>query len=604
MTRVLLVTAALVAAVLLFVLATLPPAPRSVGVAGVDPRLAQRTVPGAYHIHTTRSDGAEDKAAVAAAARRAGLAFAIFTDHGDGTRAPDPPEYIDDVLCIDGVEISTNGGHYVALDMPASPYPLGGDAAAVVEDVARLGGFGIAAHPDSPKAELAWTDWRAPIDGLEWLNADSEWRDESTTRLIRAVIDYAVRPAPALAALLDRPAATLDRWEELSRRRRVVALAGLDAHGSVKRRLEGGSYVGGGPSYEASFRTLANRVLLERPLSGNATADARAILDAIRQGRVYAAIDALARPAPIDPTASASSWILPAGATVVEHGAAGGVIWREVQLTQAPGAPPVPWIVTNPIRAPQAVPPQMSTVPSGGVPVTPDWRIEKDAVSAGSLAVSPGGRISVEYALRPDARASQFVALAGDLSGGTPAAQVVFEGRAATPMRVSVQLRFPGTERRWGKSVYLDPDSRTVVVPVGEMRAAEGDGASMPDSSTARSLLFVVDLTNAAPGSRGSFSISNVRLAPRQLSRRNVIERRDQVAREQAVAERLAQRALGYLPRHRPLPGAGRLPRGGGDERSQPAAHVHHTLLYQAPVGVLNRVGVYLQIARQPAHRR
>ena len=80
------------------------------------------------------------------------------------------------MLCLDGVEISTNGGHYIALDMPAAPYPLGGEARDVVEDVRRLGGFGIAAHPDSPKPELRWRDWAAPIDGIEILNPDTGWR--------------------------------------------------------------------------------------------------------------------------------------------------------------------------------------------------------------------------------------------------------------------------------------------------------------------------------------------------------------------------------------------------------------------------------------------
>ena len=43
--------------------------------------------------------------------------------------------YLHGVLCIDGVEISTDDGHYVALGLGPTPYPLGGAAAAVVEDV-------------------------------------------------------------------------------------------------------------------------------------------------------------------------------------------------------------------------------------------------------------------------------------------------------------------------------------------------------------------------------------------------------------------------------------------------------------------------------------
>ncbi|HET7219711.1 MAG TPA: hypothetical protein VFJ02_16760, partial [Vicinamibacterales bacterium] len=141
-------TAALVAAVFLllviYVAATLPPRPRAT-TGAVSDELRRRTVPGAFHVHSTRSDGTAGVDAIAAAAARAGLGFVIVTDHGDGTRAPDPPAYRHGVLVIDAVEVSTRGGHYVAVGMPAAPYPLGGDASAVVEDVRRLGGFGVAA---------------------------------------------------------------------------------------------------------------------------------------------------------------------------------------------------------------------------------------------------------------------------------------------------------------------------------------------------------------------------------------------------------------------------------------------------------------------------
>lgn len=512
MRRGLLLTAAALAAVILFLFATLPPAPVALDSSYADAGLVRRTAAGAYHIHSTRSDGAQDKAAIAAAAAGAGLRFAIFTDHGDGTRPPDPPAYISGVLCIDGVEISTNGGHYVALDMPAAPYPLGGEAAAVVEDVARLGGLGIAAHPHSGKPELAWTDWRAPIDGIEWLNVDSEWRDESGARLTRALIDYVVRPAPAIASVLDRPDATLEQWERLSRERRVVALAALDAHGGVRTRLEGGSRVGAGPSYDASFRTVSNRVVLERPLSGDAVADARAILDGIRQGRVYTAIDALATGAYADPRAAVPAW--PPDARAAQMGPEGRRGWFEVHRAGAPGEPPIPWILTNPVDAPEPTPAPKAAPIGGGVPVNPEWRIEKDAASAGTVATTSEGRVEVDYHLHEGARGSQFVALAGDLADRVAARHIVFEGQAAGPMRVSVQLRFPGGEERWLKSVYLDDHPRTIAVPIEDMVPAERMAGAMPDPGTARSLLFVVDLTNARPGSKGGFTVGSVRLAP------------------------------------------------------------------------------------------
>ena len=296
-------TAAIAAAVVFFLLVTLPPKPARTNVAA-NPELMWRTVSGAYHIHSTRSDGAADKDTIAAAASRAGLAFIILTDHGDGMRTPDPPAYLHGVLCLDAVEISTNGGHYVALDMQPAPYPLGGEPSAVVEDVKRLGGFGIVAHPDSPKPELAWKDWDAPFDGIEWLSADSEWRDESRARLGRILFDYLLRPGPALASLLDRPVATFKRWDELIQRRPVVGLAGVDAHGGIGRGMEEGGKrrpaLGTIPSYEASFRTFTTRAILERPFSGDAAADARALMASIRSGRVFTLIDAIAAPGFVD----------------------------------------------------------------------------------------------------------------------------------------------------------------------------------------------------------------------------------------------------------------------------------------------------------------
>src|SRR5260221_962324 len=199
--------------------------------------------------------------------------------------------------------MSTDEGHYAALGMRRAPYPLGGAGEAVVEDVARLGGFGIAAPPDSPRPALRWTDERAPIDGIEWLNADSEWRGESRVRLAAAGLAFPLRPGPGVASLFDRPG-TLDRWDRLTQTRRVVALAGADAHGGVGRRAEDSSRSLSGtvgiPSYDASFRAFSNRVVVETPLTGDPAADTRAIYGAIRKGSAFTAIDAVAGPPLID----------------------------------------------------------------------------------------------------------------------------------------------------------------------------------------------------------------------------------------------------------------------------------------------------------------
>jgi hypothetical protein len=543
--RLAIATAVILAAVVFFLLATLPPRP-AVAQWGGDPSIPGRTVGGAYHVHTTRSDGAAGKAEVAAAAARAGLQFVLFTEHGDGTTPPDPPAYLSGVLCLDSVEISTNGGHYTALDLPQTPYPLGGEADTVVEDVRRLGGFGFIAHPDSPRSELAWTDWTLPFDGVEWMNADSEWRNEPQARMLRVLFDYLVRPAPALASLFDRPVMTLTRWDALTTRRPVLAMAGHDAHGGFGIGTEGGGWWGVPiPSYESSFRTFSTRVVLDAPFSGDAAADARALIDAIRAGRMFTAIEAMAAPGFLDfrlddgrLVAEAS---MPPGAEIVVLHADGPVIGREVvragtarhvvaalrgayrvevRVPSAPGDPPMPWIVSNalsvgldavaPVPAPAA--PALARVPW---PSDPTLHVEHDPSTTAHVEVEDG-QVSFTFALGGEARNSQFAAAALDMPHGMPALDAIsFEAHASRPMRVSVQVRFEGEDIRWGRSVYLDETPKPVTVLAEDLLPIGSTEGRMPPPAAARALLVVVDLVNARPGDQGRVELFDVAVSRR-----------------------------------------------------------------------------------------
>jgi hypothetical protein len=543
-----LLTAALVAAVVFF--AAVPPGPARTPLSGQpDPRV----LAGAYHIHTTRSDGALDRDGVARAASVAGLKFAIFTDHGDGTREPAAPEYLHGVLCVDGVEVSTDDGHYVALGIGRTPYPLGGAGDAVAEDVARMGGFGIAAHPFSSRRELAWADWAVPVDGIEWMNADSEWRDEKRFPVGRALLGYLVRPAGALASLLDRPVSTLAKWDQLAARRRTIALAAHDAHGGLGRENGGTSgrrfHV---PSYEATFRSFSLRVKLQTPASGDARQDAALLLAGIRNGAVYTVVDAVATPGSVDFHASAADLTFPMGATIppdagkVKFSARadvppdasilllrnGEVVgWRsggtieyeasqpgsyrvEVMVPGAPGTPQIPWVLSNPVfwfgsdSAPSAsLPGPLSSSPlaDGG------WRTETSSGSRASVSADTAG-VRFTYELAPGGPASQFAALVHDLGRPAEFSTIAFRASASQAARVSTQLRYAQDgHRRWRRSFYVDQNERDVRIPVAQLRPAEGPG-QQPSSSRATSLLLVIDLTNAVPGARGSLNVSDVRL--------------------------------------------------------------------------------------------
>ena len=528
-----------------FLWAVTPPAVRRVDTAGWD-NLAQRTISGAYHIHTTRSDGHGDRSRVADAASRAGLQFVIITDHGDATRPPDAPAYINGVLVLDGVEISMEGGHYVAIDMPPAPYPLGGAGESVVEDVRRLGGLGIAAHPDSPKPSLRWTTTARP-DGLEWISLDSEWRDETRSQLVRTGIGYLLRQGPALATILDRPTSLDARWPALLAQARTVALAAADAHGGVGRRQEdaGRSLAGsvGSPGYEASFRAITNRVILPQPLTGDAASDARAVYAAIRGGSVFSAISGIAAPALIDffvetgftkagmgstvPADSDATLLVRApvprdseisilrnGRVVtairgseLRHVVTGGVgAYRaEIAVPDAPGLPPVPWIVSNPIYFGEpgggipAAPPSVARPPAATIAPFP-WRIEKDPSSSATLRTGATD-VTLAFKLGDGPRNGQFVALGTDVK--PPVNGIDLSLSADRPMRVWVQLRAPAGGR-WGRSYYVDPAGVAIHVPAASLAPIGTPPGNLRDAT---SLLLVVDLTNAEPGRAGTLRV-------------------------------------------------------------------------------------------------
>jgi hypothetical protein len=517
-------------------------------------------VAGAFHVHTNRSDGSGSPDDVAAAAAAAGLQFVILTDHGDGTRAPDPPQYRSGVLVIDSVELSTSGGHYIAVGMPRAPYPLRGEPRDVVEDVRRLGGFGVVAHPESPKPTLQWREWDAEVDALEWLNADAEWRDERVTALARAAIRYPFRPVETLGSILDRPETALARWDSLTQRRPVTALTGADAHAGPGWSDEDGGGFGWAwflkiPSYETSFRTFSVRVLLDRPFSGDAGADAARLISSLRAGRVFSAIDAIASPAALEFSASAENRTVSEGALldatgpvsfkVRTPGGGGEVVLRrdgavvarqptpslefqsqgpgtyraEIYVSRAPGMPAVPWIVSNPIYVhPEGwgSPREPAHAPSSdgwSIQAGP-WTVETDRTSTAEVthATAPDAPVELLYALGAGPRAAQYAALVIGVGRGLEGrTQLSFRARASQPMRLSVQARRPESGERWQRSLYLDQTGRPIVLPFAEMRPV-GSSTEPFDPARVDTVLFVVDTTNTQPGTKGRVVIEQLRI--------------------------------------------------------------------------------------------
>lgn len=222
------------------------------------------------------------------AAKRAGVDVVLLTDH-DNLRARDHGQegWYDDVLLLVGEEVTpAEGDHFLAFGTEAHTHKGDRTPAEIVQAVEDAGGFGFAAHPFSEGSRL-FKRRGLPFSDLDCVSGLELWSFVNDTG--EAVKRYSdvVRFLAAPNRFIDHPPArNLRRWDELNRKRRVVAIGGLDAH-QVGLRI--GSWV---PlrlmSYKRSFATLRTHVWID----GEPTRES--VFDALREGRSYIAMDSLA----------------------------------------------------------------------------------------------------------------------------------------------------------------------------------------------------------------------------------------------------------------------------------------------------------------------
>jgi hypothetical protein len=186
------------------------------------------------HVHSTFSDGTASVPEIAGAAGDAGADVVLLTDHDTlAARRAGHEGRHGDVLVLVGLEISPRAGHLLAFGVGAEISHAGASEDALVEAVHRAGGLSFPAHPFSggsrmsrrigrphPWRSVAGTEatgevWNVGIEGAE--------RCRTPAELVR----FLRRPEAAVRA---PPRANLAAWDAICRRRRCVAIGGLDAH--------------------------------------------------------------------------------------------------------------------------------------------------------------------------------------------------------------------------------------------------------------------------------------------------------------------------------------------------------------------------------------
>ncbi len=539
-------------------------------VSGAMPEDGWARVPAVLHVHTTLSDGGGTPDEVTAAARAAGVVVLGLTDHNNVDAKP-YEGWRDGVLVLVGSELSTPSGHLLAVGLERDPpFRFAGDARDALDDVRHLGGVAFAAHPFSPRADLSFRGFELPGPwGLELLNGDSDAR-RAGPRLLLTAASYRLNPDYALLAAATPIDEALRRWDALLAERDVAGLAGADAHSRLA--LTPTRFVRF-PSYAALFRQARNHLLLREPLSGDAARDRAAVLDALRAGRFYLGVDALAPAdgftfsvvdgagrrvamgetvAPGEGVRAVAGGRTPEGTRVVLHrdgrALAEGPPPLELPLP-GPGVYrveawlprwPIPWVVTNPVyvfdaaareaRARRAAWPAPPATPAESVPLafeaSPSFTAEHDASSwALDRVVAPragpdGGpalrlafRLAAPSAVEPFTWCALVNREPRDLRG---ARGLRFRLRGDGEYRLWIQLRDvnPASADEglewWMASARTSAEWSEVQLPFERFRTLNARSDGRLDLDQVRALVFVVDPATVKPGTEGTIWLTDL----------------------------------------------------------------------------------------------
>ena len=175
------------------------------------PNPAPRSVPSApgwfrgdMHLHTVHSDGQRTLGEMAAAAREARLDFIVSTEHNTSSASLSWGEHAgDDLLVVNGEEVTTRDGHWLAIGLPAGSWidwryrSTDQQLARFMKQVRDLGGLAAIAHPSVPIPATGWT--QGPLeqaDAIEVWNGPWTMDDEGTlARWHAMLVSGTFRPA-------------------------------------------------------------------------------------------------------------------------------------------------------------------------------------------------------------------------------------------------------------------------------------------------------------------------------------------------------------------------------------------------------------------------
>jgi len=252
---------------------------------------------GAIHMHSVFSDGSGEVEEIARFAEEIGLDYIILTDHNTLRAMNEGYEgWHNNTLLLVGCEINDkhNENHYLAFGIDEA-FSTRLSAKDYVKKVKDAGGIGFIAHPFEKRKHMVehppypWTDWDTDdFTGIEVWNHMSEWMENLTEQNKYQSFIHPIR------SIIAPTKETLQKWDELNCKRKVVGIGGVDAH-AHKYNVLGFVEVEVFP-YKVLFKSIRTHILIDEELPRNNDKDSliktkKIIYSALKAGNCFLSND-------------------------------------------------------------------------------------------------------------------------------------------------------------------------------------------------------------------------------------------------------------------------------------------------------------------------
>ncbi|NWF50061.1 MAG: PHP domain-containing protein [Ignavibacteriaceae bacterium] len=252
---------------------------------------------GVIHVHSVFSDGSGRVEDIGEIASEAGLDYLLLTDHNTLRALNEGYEkWYGKCLLLVGCEINDkeNKNHLLAFGINET-FSTRLSAKEYVRKVKDFGGIGFLAHPHEKRNHMKehppypWTEWDIEdFTGIEIWNHMSEWMENLTEETKYQAFIHPLR------TISTPPYETIEIWDKLNLKRKVVGIGGVDAH-AHKYNILGFLEVEIFP-YKVLFKSIRTHVLLKEKLIISEDSDALnkskwQIYNALKHGSCFVAND-------------------------------------------------------------------------------------------------------------------------------------------------------------------------------------------------------------------------------------------------------------------------------------------------------------------------